>query len=218
MKVSIAIIVTCMGRALHLRQTLLYMLSQKYDNYKVVIVDWSSKDDLQDVLKTFENERLLSTYVPNKRFFSLSGARNAGGDFLLENGYQFDYLAFLDADVVIPPDFLENNVGDLSNESNIYLQRNKTELGDLGIWGSCIVPAEAWKRVRYNEKIDTYGEEDNEFYRYLDFLGYERKPLKTRGIVMIQHSDELRMENYTQSVEDIPELKRANKKKFRIPE
>lgn len=217
MKPKVAIVTTCMGRVRHLQQTLMKMLLQDYRENThdciVVVVDWSSPDDLQSYLSNFRTMDLICAQVPNKQYFSLSGARNAGGQYLLDIGFSVDYLAFIDADIILPKDFLSRNVPKLGPK--VFLQRNKTLEGDLGIWGSCIVPFEAWNKFRYNEEIDTYGEEDNEFYSVLVENGYHKVALETEGIEIIEHSDEMRMEFYREEVIDIPRLKKENKQKFR---
>lgn len=217
MNPSVAIVVTCMGRTTHLRQSLPLMLQQNYDNFIIVVVDWSSPDDLEAYLSTIPDERVHAAVVPNKEYFSLSGARNAGGDYLCRNNISVDMLAFIDADVLLPVDFLKNNLAEQPSATSCFYQRNKTVAGDLGIWGSCICPFRAWQDIRYNEEIDTYGEEDNEFYSMLIAKGYIRRVLKTEGIVILEHSDEMRMEFYREDVEDIPRLKKEHKKLFRAP-
>lgn len=213
---SVTIITTCMGRADHLRISLPLMLNQDYPNCSVLVVDWSSPDDLQSYLQSIYNPRLAWTKVTKKRFFSLTGARNAGGDYLINRFIEPKFLAFIDADVLLPHNFLKNNLSNIAE--NVYLQRNKTQKGDLGIWGSCICPTKAWREIRYNENIDTYGEEDNEFYLMLKASGYQHKTLNTEGIDILEHSDELRMQFYKETPDQIPELKKANKAKFRIQE
>lgn len=217
MKPKVAIVTTCMGRTIHLKQTLFKMLDQDYRENThdciVVVVDWSSPDDLQSYLSSFRTMDLMCAEVPDKQHFSLSGARNAGGQYLLDIGLVVDYLAFIDADILLPKDFISKNVVKLTPKT--FLQRNKTVLNDMGIWGSCIVPFEAWNEIRYNEDIDTYGEEDNEFYSVLVEKGYNRRALETEGIAIIAHSDKMRMEFYREEPEDIPRLKREHKNKFR---
>lgn len=211
---KIAIIVPCMGRLRHLMETLPLMLNQDCSEYIVVVVNWSSPDRLKQYLLENPNPRLYEADVPNKQFFSLSGARNAGGDFLIEKNLIPTYIAFIDADVKLPTTFLSKNL--LKTSPICFLQRNKTLSGDLSMWGSCIAPFDFWRKVRYNEQIDTYGEEDNEFYNVLKSKGCFHTSLNTEGVEIIKHSDDLRMQFYRESPDQIPELKKANKKKFRI--
>jgi glycosyltransferase involved in cell wall biosynthesis len=213
---SVVFVITCMGRAFHLKQTLPLYLAQDYPNYKVLIVDWSSPDDLEEYLSSVKDPNLLKVKVLDKQYFCLSKARNVGGDYLIEQKISPDYLAFFDADVKLPFNFLSLNIALTQKSKNCFLQRNKTLLGDLSIWGSCIVPFQAWKDIRYNEEIDSYGEEDNEFYNVLQSRNYMRLPLQTAEVEIIQHSDDLRMQFYKGTARDIPRFKRANKKKFRV--
>lgn len=193
------------------------MLSQDYDNYLVVVVDWASPDDLQEYLATIEDPKLAWISTKKPEHFSLSGARNLGGMYLITQNISVDMIAFIDADVLLPIDFLTKNLEGVEAATSFFFQRNKTVKGDLSIWGSCICPFRAWRDIRYNEAIDTYGEEDNEFYSVMVERGYRKRTLKTEGIEIIPHSDELRMQFYRENPEDIPRLKREHKQKFRAP-
>lgn len=217
MSPKVAIITTCMGRTAHLRESLPRMLAQDYPEFLVVVVDWSSPDDLQEYLASIDDPRLHWIQTKQPKYFSLSGARNLGGMYLVTQNISVDMIAFIDADVLLPSSFLASNLKGIEGATSFFFQRNKTVLGDLGIWGSCICPFRAWRDVRYNEEIDTYGEEDNEFYSVMVERGYKKRTLKTDGIEIIQHSDEMRMEFYRETVGDIPRLKKEHKQKFRAP-
>lgn len=206
-----------MGRTFHLRESLPRMLNQDYDNYIVVVVDWSSPDDLQEYLSSIDDSKLHCVRDVSQKYFELSGARNLGGQYLVINNISVDMLAFIDADVLLPTDFLSKNLAGVRDATSVFYQRNKTLTGDMGIWGSCICPFRAWRDIGYNNNIDTYGEEDNEFYSVMIERGFTRRTLNTEGIEIIQHSDELRMQFYRENPEDIPRLKREHKQKFRAP-
>lgn len=216
MNPSVCIIVPCMGRTFHLRETLPKMLAQDYDNYSVCIVNWSSPDDLAEYLSSLKVSpyKLFCVERQNAKYFSLSGSRNLGADYAART-WRPEFLAFIDADVLLPSDFIKRNLEGKKPEK-VYYQRNKTYDGDLGMWGSCIVSLEGWEKFKYNEEIDNYGEEDNEFYACLESDGYVKQSLDVTGVKIIQHSDDLRMQYYKGTAVDIPELKRANKKKFRV--
>ncbi len=207
-----AMITTCMGRAEHLGVSLPLMLDQDYvepvsfcKDSEVVVVDWDSKDDLHAVIRSQPvTDNLYCTRVDGKQYFHLSAARNAGAQYAIDH-LDPEWLVFVDADILLPPDFLSTNAclleGWVSEQG--FLHTQKTDDGDVQMWGSCIVRATDWQRVHgYDEGIVGYGFEDNDFYERLQVMGLTHHPMHVQGVTTIEHSEELRFANYPEEFVD----------------
>jgi len=196
--VKYCIVTTCMGRAEHLKVSLPMMLAQDYDDYGVMVMDWDSKDDLGQVLYANRGLRLHSLARGNQEHFHLSAARNSCAQHAIDH-LGPEWLVFIDADILLPPDFLTRNDSLLTTQAgaDCFLQSERLDDGDVQIWGSCIVRASDWKRVKgYDEDITGYGFEDNDFYERLMAIGIERCRMDLEGVTAIQHPEELRFANY----------------------
>lgn len=216
-----AIITTCMGRLMHLRQSLPRFVDQEFKDYLVYVVDWSSPDGLREWMEQENPARTRLVRVVGQKYFNLSAARNAGGRQACRDGAGL--LAFIDADILIPGDFLSRNweraqsARDLYGDRFFLQTRELIENGnkDPAVWGSCIVPAATWKTHEYNERIESYGMEDNELYSLWVESGVAHLEMYVQGIRSIPHSDEDRMRYYREGPRDIERLKRENKSFFR---
>lgn len=214
----VAIITTCMGRTFHLRQTLPLMLRQDHDDTHVVVVDWSSPDDLRQYLSLLESSRLHSVHVQGKRYFNLAQARNVGGDFAIRE-LGADILAFVDADVMLPSTFVSANLKKAGEKEKAwFLHITRTDDGCNDIWGSCILPVALWNDFRYNGNLEGYGNEDNELYELLRNHGALHRNMEVKGVKVIQHEDEIRTQFYReQPSAEMPlkKLKEKNRALFR---
>jgi glycosyltransferase involved in cell wall biosynthesis len=205
-----------MGRSAHLKQSLPRFLDQCLSDFRIYIVDWSSPDDLEPWLEGFDPPRTHILHVRGKQFFHLAAARNVGGRQACDDGAR--YLAFIDADILVPEDFLLRNWGFIKQAreaqgDRFFLQtRELTDSNDnlRCIWGSCIVPASLWLRDQYNEEIRTYGHEDTELYSLWLENGIFHLPLDVIGVRGISHDDEERVRYYDEEAEGLKQRKQRN--------
>lgn len=218
----VSIVITCMGRTMHLKQSLPLFLDQNYSRYDVVVVDWNSPDDLLTYLRVMSCPRLQWTSVKGKEYFHLSAARNLGASYAMNRCHP-DLILFTDCDILLPDNFLFNNVTQYQRFKrkapwfhNVFLHSKKMDDGSFDIWGSCLVPAKQWNKWKYNEEITTYGHEDNEFYNCLRENKCKNQPLLVDGVKCIKHDDDLRMKYYKDKPEDMREIRLKNKEKFRF--
>ena len=208
---QVTFVITCMGRAHHLEKSLPFYLAQTYSNYQVIVVDWSSPDNLQEILKPYLGPRCSCCKVDNQKYFNLAEARNTGAEFIK---HKCDWLAFFDADILIPRDFLQKNLSRM--KPKCFLHSRKTENGDLSIWGSCIVEYQAWRDTQYNKNMQGYGHEDNEFYNMLLIGQYRMGKMDTSGVTSIPHDETIRIQFYDPKL-SLTEQKKANLTKIRTP-
>lgn len=218
---SFSIVTTCMGRAAHLRHTMPGFLTQDFEDYDIYVVDWSSPDDLLLWLDGLRSDRVHVVSVPGREHFHLSAARNAGGRRACEDGAR--YLAFIDADILLPPDFLRRNwrrieAARCQYGDRFFLQTRSLAAecdGGYCIWGSCIAPATIWEPVQYCEAINTYGHEDNELYSYWLEQGCAHLSLDVAGVRGITHTDEERVRYYPEDAAGLMTRKQENVALFR---
>lgn len=95
------------------------VLSNRYTNYEVILVDNNSTDDsLELARKSFGNDPHLKI-VESCTNLGFSGGNNIG--FAYAKG---DYIAFLNNDTVVDPDWLSTLVAAMKNDSNIGLAQS----------------------------------------------------------------------------------------------
>jgi hypothetical protein len=106
----VSIIVIAYNEAKYISKTLESVASQTYGNYEVILVDDHSTDRTVEIAKAFGSMMPLKIVQKEIRGPSRSrnfGAANAKGEIIL----------FLDADIILPPDFLEKALARFDRQS-----------------------------------------------------------------------------------------------------
>jgi len=110
MQEYVSVIIPVYNRKALLKRAVTSVLNQSYKYFEIIIVDDSSKENLDDVIKDFNDERLK--LLMNKKNMGVSYSRNFG---IKESSY--DLIAFLDSDdkwlknkLKMQIDFLNNNM------------------------------------------------------------------------------------------------------------
>lgn len=85
----------------YIERCLYSVLSQKYQNFEVVLIDDGSTDNTMEIVETFFSNHTISHQIINQKNQGVSTARNKGID--VANG---EYICFLDSDDMIRIDFL----------------------------------------------------------------------------------------------------------------
>ena len=93
-----SIIIPTYNRAAILRDTLLSVLEQSFDDYEILVVDDGSTDGTKEVVTELNNNKIFYHYKLNEE---RSIARNFGADKA-----KGDYLIFLDSDDRMLNDYL----------------------------------------------------------------------------------------------------------------
>lgn len=109
-----SIIIPLYNKAAYIGETLNSVLSQKYCDYEVIVVNDSSTDNSLEVASSFQDERI---HIYTKENEGVSAARNYG---IMRAKY--DYIAFLDADDMLEPDYLvcQKKLIDMFPNAGIY--------------------------------------------------------------------------------------------------
>lgn len=106
MDLPLSIVVCTYNRAALLDGCLQSLISQTCapDVYEVIVVDNNSNDNTHEVVEAFRRQANLSYFVETRQGLSL--ARNLG-----LGQSKGDFVAYLDDDVLVPQDWVENAIG-----------------------------------------------------------------------------------------------------------
>ena len=159
----LSIVTTCKGRLHHLRESLPTFLAQP--DCEVIVVDFDCPDDTAGVVaREFPAARVVA--VKNEPHFDIDRARNLGGE--AAGG---EWLAFIDADVLIVPDFHERLAPEM--RPGVFLRFFPRGRG-TSLFGSCVMRREDFLAVgRYDEVMQGYGGDDQEMYFRLGLAGLQ---------------------------------------------
>jgi hypothetical protein len=182
----LSIVTTCKGRLAHLRESLPSFLAQP--DAEVIVVDYDCPDGTADfVAKEYPAARVVK--VTDQPHFKPARARNLGAAEA-----KADWIAFIDADIVLQPNFLDANAANLA-EPRAFFHYLKIDAETGSAFGSNIVRRTDFQAIGgYDEVLDGYGGDDQDFYFRLVMLGLARKPLDHALLAkIIKHSDKERV-------------------------
>jgi glycosyltransferase involved in cell wall biosynthesis len=185
-----SIVTTCKGRLEHLRLSLPRMLAQP--ETEVIVVDYDCPDRTRDVVaREFPEARVVA--VDNTPGFHLARARNLGAAVA-----QGDWLIFLDADVVIASDFVARLKPRITGGP--HYRFSHWDGRRMQAFGSCVVARRQFEALEgYDEVIQDYGGEDNDFYFRLRLLGARMERLEADFLErIIGHTDAQRTQFYAE--------------------
>jgi GT2 family glycosyltransferase len=178
---DIAIITTCMGRLEHLQQSLPTWLIQ--DAAEIVVVDYSCPQRSGEwVEQTHPGVKIVR--CEGKAHFRIAEARNLGAA-----ASTAAWLCFVDADVLLMPDFLSKLSALLHRESYF-----RSELGaSADLMGTVLIPREAFESVGgYDEAFEGWGAEDYDLYLRLQSAGLNQAVYPSHLVRPISHDDSMR--------------------------
>ncbi|WP_186343202.1 glycosyltransferase family 2 protein [Allochromatium palmeri] len=180
----VSIVTTCKGRLDHLQQTIDRMLAQP--QAQVVVVDYSCPQAVGDwVERCYPKARVVR--VPGRQVYNASHSRNVGA---LQTATP--WLLFVDADVLLAPDFLEQWLPRLQT-SHSYHARPWIPSS----MGTFLCTREAYDKIQgFDECMQGWGDEDRDFIARLSLAGYQADAYPVGLISIIEHSDALRMQNH----------------------
>jgi glycosyltransferase involved in cell wall biosynthesis len=181
-----SIITTCKGRLAHLRQSLPRFLQQA--DSETVVVDYDCPDGTTAAVeRDFPPARVVA--VREAPLFNPAHARNLGAA-----AAQGEWLVFVDADILVAPDFLETAAAGLKGPGTVF-RFGATKDGVRGINGTCILHRDDFAALGgYDEVLDCYGGEDNDLYFRLELLGVRSQMLDTALVdAILTHDDAARV-------------------------
>jgi glycosyltransferase involved in cell wall biosynthesis len=180
---QLCFVTACMGRLAALRQSLGATRAQ---GGPCVVVDYSCPDGAGDWVEA--NHSLACVVrVPGQAQFNASAARNIGARHA-----SAPWICFVDADVVLAPGFAAAVLPMLA-PGGYY----RAIAGDRGLGGTFVCARADFERVGgYDEMYRCWGEEDNDLYDALDFVGLESREVPKPLLRHLAHGDEERTRFY----------------------
>jgi len=202
LKISFCIV--SMNRSHHLKQTLLKNIQDNtgYDALEFVVLNYNSKDDMEEWVKNEMSEHITSgrlvyyrTYEPEH--FTQSHSKNVA--FKLASG---DIVCNINADNYAGYKFADYVNFSFTNRSDIVLtpvvpyHPAIEDFASSEVMGKVCVLKQHFFRVNgFDERIVKYGYEDIDFINRLEFANISRQLLTERSFLQyITHSDEERVD------------------------
>jgi hypothetical protein len=177
---KISLVTTCMKRADHLEQSLPTWLPHPID--EIIIVDWSSPDNVKEVIDKYQDGRIVHVSVPNRIIYDRSRSRNVG--VRSSTGY---FLVLCEIDIKIGVQSLSC----VHSTQNILYRFVDKECS--GLAGMCIITKSMFENINgYNERFEGWGREDYDLFERLTKNNYPEKRI-IEGLKHIDHSDERRV-------------------------
>jgi glycosyltransferase involved in cell wall biosynthesis len=180
---DLTFVTTCMGRLAALQQSLRPMLVQ---GVTCVVVDYSCPEGSGDWVEAAHPSAQVVRVLGQARF-NASAARNIGAHQVAAQ-----WICFVDSDVVLDPCFAESVFPMLAPGG--YYRAFST---DRGLGGTFICSRADFERLGgYDEMYRCWGEEDNDLYDALQFVGLESRELPERLLTHLAHDDDARTRYY----------------------
>lgn len=154
---------------------------------EILLVDWSSSPPLATVVDDVgaNDERVRVLRVEAEQRWVLSRAYNLG-----VRTASYDKIIRLDCDYILAPDFVAMH--DLGGGGKFYAgnyKRARNE-NEVHLNGAVVVRRQDFLRVGgYDERIQSYGWDDEELYGRLVDMGLEKKDVSYKHLRHIPHDD-----------------------------
>ncbi|MGZ9850993.1 glycosyltransferase family 2 protein [Limosilactobacillus ingluviei] len=121
-KLSIVVPVYNVGKYIH--GALESIQKQSFTDYEVIIVDDKGNDDSMEKATAFTKDSRFKI-ISNSKNLGLAESRNVGNEYA--NG---EYIFYMDADDLIPPQFLKSIMGELENKDYDIVVFNRSDFID----------------------------------------------------------------------------------------
>lgn len=205
-KLKISFCMTCMNRLHHITRTMPVSIKANlsYEKVEFVLLDYNSKDGLEQWVKTNMMEYIESGILvyyqmaePKPRFFNMTHAKNVAHK--LGTG---DVLCNLDADNFAlegHADYLMDVFWEYFDE-DIFVapcRRMRGSGSGAGVWGRiCTRKKKFYEVGGYNEVWNRWGGDDHDYNKRLRMSGSKLKCLDIRYLRCINHSNRERFGRY----------------------
>jgi predicted glycosyltransferase involved in capsule biosynthesis len=177
-------ITTCRSRLSHLQQSLPTFVAQADAAW--VVVDYDCPERSGDwVEQGFPEVKVVR--ATDRPRFELSRARNLGAAVA-----ESPWLCFIDADVLLAPDFAAQ-VRPVLAPGHYYQAKPRM----IETWGTSICARDDFERVGgYDEVLQGWGKDDDDFYGRLVLAGVSYATFPGELISAISHDDSERVASY----------------------
>lgn len=161
---------------------------------QIIVVDWSSSPPLRPIIESIVHQSAARTSVrvirvDNEQDWVLSRAYN-----LAIRNARYESILKLDCDYVTTPHAITRHPLESSPDA-FYAgyYENARSSSELHLNGALVVSQSVyWSVGGYDERIQTYGFDDEEFYQRLSQAGHQRMNISFDEISHIDHEDSRR--------------------------
>jgi glycosyltransferase involved in cell wall biosynthesis len=134
-----------------------------------------------------EYPQVRVVHASDRPRFEVSRARNLGAE-----AAEAPWLCFIDADVLLTPDF-SKSVMALLEPGRYY----RPEPRSAELWGTCICQREHFDRIEgYDDVLQGWGAEDSDFYMRLRMAGVRSSSIPGGLLRTVPHDDALRVAHH----------------------
>ena len=157
---------------------------------QLIILDWSSKEPLDEYIKNLNDNRILYIRVINESKFIRTFAQNLAARFC-----KYNKICKTDSDIVMSDNFFENHKLN-SGEFFVGEWRCARDENEVYLHGNVYLFLDDYFRVNgYNEFIKDYGWDDSDFTIRLMTCGLTKKIFNYEYLYHVPHTEELRTVN-----------------------
>ncbi len=206
----VSVVMPIYNRAFMLKRVIDAILSQTYPEVELICVDDGSTDESKEILTSY-GDRIVSVFQENQ---GPSGARNRG----IEKAHG-EIIHFIDSDVIVPPDLIEEHVRHHLKDRRLIVQGQLVRIMDLedafreeySVWhysrcffdtANVSVRKEYLTQVSgFDEKTFRKGWEDLDVGLRLMKLGLKVKRLHSKGFVW-HYEGEFKLEDIEKFYKD----------------
>ncbi|UWR08984.1 glycosyltransferase [Ruegeria sp. B32] len=186
---GLSLVTCCMNRNDHLARTLPTWLSHREID-EIVIVDWSSTTPVAITLEevAISDPRVRILRVEDEATWVLSHAYNLGFRATTKM-----HIIKVDADVLLDPSFFQRN--NLADGRLVAGNWRSAEPGQTHVNGFFSVGRKELLGVNgFDERIVTYGWDDDDLYNRLETSGIERRDVAHGTVLHLDHDDNRRVD------------------------
>lgn len=192
----ITFVIPCMGRAAHVLENLITL--QAFEQ-PVVLVDYSCPERVGALVES-QHPWVNVVRVLDQQVFDISTARNAGFEQV-----QTPWVFFLDADIVLRPEFKQLLAPGRLNSRHFYLCGAHRLVGACG---SVLAPSETVREIRgFDPNFHGYGGEDIDFFTRLEMAGLTPQFMAEEPLRVLSHSVADRVKHFAEKSRTIALLR-----------
>jgi hypothetical protein len=151
---------------------------------QIIIIDWNSKESLEEFLNSLNDDRILYVRIENEQYFIRTYAQNLAYKFC-----KYNKIMKMDSDITLSDHFFENHP---LNEGEFYVGDFRCARNDNEKYthGNIYLYLNDYARINgYNEYIQNYGWDDSDFTIRLMLCGLTKKIFNMNYFYHVPHDD-----------------------------
>lgn len=184
-----------------------YVMNRSYNIYnnieswrkqkvnQIIILDWNSKEDMNDYIKSLKDDRILYIRVINEKYFIRTFAQNLAARFC-----KFNKIMKIDSDIILSDNFFENH-NLIKNNFFVGEYRCGRNKNEEFLHGNIYLFLNDYFKINgYNEYIKDYGWDDSDFTIRLMLCGLTKQLFNYDYLYHVPHEETMRTINLTNNM------------------